>query len=401
MKTALAIALIFLGFVKVGMAAPPVAAADLVLRNGKIWTNDPNNAAATALAASHGRILAVGDDARILELVGPKTTVIDLQGRRVVPGFYDSHLHFLGGGRFLSQVDLKDCSNAAEFASVLKKFVENLSRERWILGGNWDHDRAFAGKLPTAAMLDTLTEGRPAFLRRYDGHMALANTEALKRAGITSSTVDPPGGVIERGPDGKTPTGILKDNAMDLVDKFIPEPDETEIREAVRAAMMACAKNGITSVQDMEGSSAATRKMYFHVLQELAAQRELTVRVDVRWPIAEAGALLQLGVMANFGNDFVRIGGVKGYMDGSLGSSTAKMVQPYLSQPVTGVYVTEPDRMRGLIRNADQGNLSVGIHAIGDQANAVLLDLFQERIEQNPARDRRFRIEHAQHLRAT
>jgi hypothetical protein len=379
------------------LAAPgdPVA-ADLVCVNAKVWTGDAANPEAAALAVWRGRVLKLGTDAEVRALVGPNTKVLDAKGRRVVPGFYDSHLHLLSGGRSLSQVKLKDAADEAEFGRQLKAFDEKTPRDRWLLGGNWDHDRAFAGTLPTAATVDKYVPNRPVFISRYDGHMGLANTAALKLAGITADTKDPPGGVIYRLADGKTPSGILKDNAMGLLDRLIPEPSEAEIREAVEAAMNALVENGVTSVQDMDGSGRDTRQTLFRVLQELDRGGKLKARVDLRWPIAAANELAALGVSANFGTDFVRIGGVKGFMDGSLGSSTAKMFAGYDSDPKTsGVYVTEPAVMRNFIQKATAAGLSVGIHAIGDQANAVLLDLFAEA----GGADRRFRIEHAQHLR--
>ena len=381
------------------LAADPVASADLVLVNAKVWTGDIAKPQAEALAVWNGHILAVGTDADIKKLVGPKTKVIDAGGKRALPGFYDSHLHLLGGGQQLARVELKDCADESEFGKRLKAFDDKMPSERWMLGGNWDHDRTFAGTLPTAETLDKYVKNRPVFLRRYDGHMGLANTAALKMAGITAATKDPDGGVVGRLADGKTPSGILKDNAMDLLDKLIPEPGEDEIAEGVKAACAALAANGITSVQDMDGSSPATRRTLFKVLQRLAGKNELTVRVDLRWPIAAHKELTTFGVEANYGG-WVRVGGVKGFMDGSLGSSTAKMFAPYASDAkTTGVFVTPPDDMLALVKAADRGRLSVCVHAIGDEANGRLLDIFAASAKANGDRDRRFRIEHAQHLR--
>jgi predicted amidohydrolase YtcJ len=381
------------------LAAPPVA-ADVVLTGGKVWTGEPAQPQAEAVAVWHGRILRVGTDAEVMPLIGPHTKVIALKGRRVVPGFYDSHLHLLGGGLQLSRVDLKDAKDEAEFGRRLREFDAKTPRDRWLLGGNWDHDRTFAGKLPTAALVDKYVKDRPVFIQRYDGHMALANTAALKLAGVSASTKDPAGGVVYRLADGKTPSGVLKDNAMALVDRHIPEPDDAEIREAVRAALRAMAEAGLTSVQDMEGSSPVTRRKLFRVLQRLDRAGELTCRIDVRWPLGLQKELTAPGIEANFGGDILRVGGVKGFMDGSLGSSTAKMFAPYVGEPSnTGVYVTQPARMRALVRSADAAGLSVAVHAIGDRANAVLLDIFADVEKANGPRDRRFRVEHAQHLR--
>jgi predicted amidohydrolase YtcJ len=380
--------------------AEPTVAADLVFVNGKVWTVDAAKPEAQAVAVWRGRILKVGTDDEVKQLVGPKTKVVDLSGRRVVPGFYDSHAHFLGGGQQLARVDLKDAKDEAEFGKRLREFDQKTPRERWLTGGNWDHDRTFAGKMPSAAIVDKYVKDRPVFIRRYDGHMALANSVALKLAGVNPDTKDVPGGVIDRLADGKTPSGILRDNAMSLVGRLIPEPDEAEILEAVLAAQKHAAEVGVTSIQDMDGSSPETRRRLFRVLQRLAREDKITVRIDLRWPIALHRELSAAGVTADFGNEFVRIGGVKGFMDGSLGSSTAKFFEPYDSDAATtGVFVTEPDTMRALVRAADAAGLNVCIHAIGDRANADLLDIYGEVAEKNGPRDRRFRIEHVQHLR--
>jgi predicted amidohydrolase YtcJ len=380
-------------------SAGPGVAADVIYWNAKVWTGDPASPEAHAIAIWRGRILKVGSNAEVKALAGPNTWLIDLTGRRVVPGFYDSHAHFLNGGQSLSRVDLKDAKDEEEFGRRLVEFDRTTPRGRWLLGGLWDHDRTFGGKLPSAATVDKYVKDRPVFIRRYDGHMALANSAALKLANITAETKDIPGGVIDRLADGK-PSGILRDNAMSLVGRLVPEPDEDEILDAVLAAQKYAAEVGITSIQDMDGSGSETRRKLFRVLQRLAREGRLTCRIDLRWPIGSHKELAAVGAEANFGNEFVRIGGVKGFMDGSLGSSTAKMFEPYESDPKnTGVFVTQPDNMRAMIRSADAAGLNVCVHAIGDQANTTLLDIFTEVTKQNGAGDHRFRIEHTQHLR--
>jgi predicted amidohydrolase YtcJ len=377
----------------------PVA-ADLVLLDGKIWTVDPANKEAEALAVWRDRIIFVGGSAEAKRLVGPKTTVIELKGKRVLPGFYDSHVHMLGSGMRLSEVALKDAKDEGEFGKRLKEFDQSMPRDRWMLGGDWDHDRALAGKLPTAELIDRYVPDRPVLLRRYDGHMAVANTRALKLAGITAETPDPAGGQIFRKPNSREPTGVLRDNAMNLVDKLVPPPADDAIADAVRAALVEARQFGVTSVQDMAGGGAATHARLFRVYQELARAGKLTCRIDLRWPLSEWKQLAEFGVEAGFGDDWVRIGGLKGFIDGSLGSSTARMFEPYLNEPgSTGVWVTAPARLREFILAADQAGLSVAVHSIGDRANAELLDIIEEVAKKNGPRDRRFRIEHAQHLR--
>jgi predicted amidohydrolase YtcJ len=230
--------------------------------------------------------------------------------------------------------------------------------------------------------------------------MALANSRALKLANITADTKEIAGGVVFRLANGKTPSGVLKDNAMSLIAPLIPAPTEEEIALAVRAALAEAQRVGVTSVQDMDGSDAPTRQKLFRVYQRLARSGQLTCRIDLRWPMAEQKELVTLGAEANFGSDWLRIGGVKGFMDGSLGSSTAKMFEPFEGDKQnTGVFVTPREEMLQFIRTADKAGLSVAVHAIGDRANSELLDLFADVARQHGQRDRRLRIEHAQHLR--
>jgi predicted amidohydrolase YtcJ len=390
----------FLPIACIGLAPLAAGAADLVLINARIWTVNPAQPEAEALAVTHGRIVAVGAAADLRPHIGRNTRVLDLKGRRVLPGFYDSHIHLLGSGLRLAEVALKDARDEAEFGERLRQFDRRLPRERWLLGGEWDHDHTFAGHLPTAELIDKYVAERPVFLRRYDGHMAVANTRVLQLAGITEQTPDPPGGVIFRKPGTRRPSGVLRDNAMGLVEKLIPRTTDEEIIEAVRAALAEARQVGVTSVQDMDGSDGPTRRRLFRLYQQLAHQGALTTRIDLRWPLADYRSLAALGIEAGFGDDWVRIGGVKGFVDGSLGSSTARMFEPYLHEPGnTGVYVTPLGRLRELIEGADQAGLSVAVHAIGDRANAELLDIFAEVARKNGPRDRRFRIEHAQHLR--
>jgi predicted amidohydrolase YtcJ len=378
---------------------PPLT-ADLVLLNAKIWTVNRAQPEAEVLAVGRDRILAIGTKGEVRSLIGPRTQVLDLKGKRVVPGFYDSHVHMLGSGMRLAQVALKDAKDEAEFGKRLREFDRRLPRERWLLGGEWDHDRTFTGRLPTAELLDKYVAQRPVFLRRYDGHMGIVNTRALQLAGITAQTPDPPGGVIYRKPGTKEPTGLLRDNAMSLVERLVPPTAESEMIDAVHAALDEARRVGVTSVQDMDGSGSASRRKLLRLYQQLAKSGKLTVRIDLRWPLAAWNELAALGIEAGFGDDWVRIGGLKGFVDGSLGSSTAKMFEPFVNEPnSTGVYVTPLSRLREYIEQADRAGLSVAVHAIGDRANAELLDIFAEVTKRNGPRDRRFRIEHAQHLR--
>lgn len=374
--------------------------ADLAFVDGKVWTLDDKQPEAEALALWQGRVLAVGTSESVRRLIGTETRVVALQGRRVLPGFHDCHVHLLSGGLQLRRVDLKDAANEAEFGRRLKEFDRQLPPGRWLLGGNWDHDRTFGGKLPTAAIVDRYVPDRPCFLTRYDGHMALANTRALELSGITLKTADPPGGEIHRDEATGLPTGILRDTAMSLVSDNAPPTSDDELAEAVHAALELASRLGVTSLDDMAGGGRDERRRLLRLYQHLAGQGRLTARIQLYWALEEWSDLAELGMEADFGTEFVRLGGLKGFIDGSLGSSTAKMWQPYLNEPQsTGIFVTGPGRLGEWIDKADASGLAVAVHAIGDRGNSTLLDLFAAAAEKNGDRERRFRIEHAQHLR--
>jgi predicted amidohydrolase YtcJ len=378
----------------------PLVGADLVVLNAKIWTGNKKQPEAEALAVVKERIVFVGSTKEARKLVGDKMRVLDLDGKRVVPGFHDSHVHLLSSGLRLSQVALKDAADEKEFGKRLRDFDEKLPKDAWMLGGDWDHDRAFAGQLPTAAHIDKHVADRPVFIRRYDGHMALVNTTALKKAGISADTPDPVGGVIYRDPKTKAPTGLLRDKAMGLVAPHVPPTSDAEIVSGLMAALAEARKFGVTSVQDMDGSAAPARTKLLRILQELSRKGTLTLRVRLYFPLGAWASLAQIGVQIGFGDLWVSIGSLKDFIDGSLGSSTAKMFEPYLNEPgSTGIYVTPLSRLRENLLAADKAGLGIAIHAIGDRGNAELLDLFAEVAEKNGPRDRRFRIEHAQHLR--
>lgn len=378
------------------------ALVDLLLVNGRIWSNDQEW---QALAASGGRVVATGSDPEMRALAGPQTRIIDLRGRRALPGFRDSHLHLLEGGRGLSQISLKDAADEAEFGRRLREFDRKLPPGSWILGGNWDHDRTFGGKLPTKELIDKHVSGRAVVIDRYDGHMAVANSRALALAGVTAATRDPPGGVIVRREGSLEPSGLLRDKAADLVKGKAPPPSPAEIDDAIRAALRQAARDGVTAMEDMgqdlPGPGDILLAHLFRRYQELARAGELTSRIALWWPLRRWAELARLGAESGLGNDFVRIGGLKGYMDGSLGSSTAKMFAPYLNEPgSTGIFVNDPSQMREWIRSADAAGLRVSVHAIGDRGNAELLDIVAQVEKINGPRDRRFRDEHTQHVRA-
>jgi predicted amidohydrolase YtcJ len=373
------------------------APADLVLINGKIWTVDDRRPEVEAVAILGNRIAAAGSTEEIRKWIGANTKVIDLQGKRVTPGFNDSHVHFLDGGMGLASVQLRYARTPEEFRDRIRDFAGKLPKGRWILNGNWDHENWTPPALPTRRLIDAVTPDNPVFINRLDGHMCLANSLALKMAGVNRETPDPPGGTIVRDANGE-PTGVLKDAAMNYVTKVIPNPSEDVMAEAIRAALSYAAENGVTSVQDMSASPDV-----FGVYQKLLANGELTARVYGIQPLSDWGRLARVGVRAGFGSDKLKIGGLKGFADGSLGSTTALFFEPYLDAPKTSGLPSDemfPEgKMLNNILGADKAGLQIAVHAIGDKANKTILDMFAAVEKRNGARDRRLRIEHAQHLR--
>ena len=370
--------------------------ADLILINSRIWTEDARQPEAEALAVRGGTISAVGSSRSIEKRKGPGTIVIDGHGRRVVPGFNDAHVHFYSGGASLTGVQLRDAKSTSEFRDRIAAFARTRSQGEWILGGNWDHENWKPAELPSHQLIDTVTSNNPVFVNRLDGHMALANAAAMKLAGITKGTEDVPGGVIIRDREGN-PTGVFKDAAQSLIERVIPAPSEQQIVNAIRAAQQYAVSNGVTSVQDMSASPDILR-----AYQALLRRGELRVRVSGHQPLSQWKRLAEPGIEADFGNDNLHIGGLKGFADGSLGSTTAWFFQPYVDAPATrGIASDEllhPDTMYANIRDADAAGLQIAIHAIGDRANNTILNFYQRLEHEQGRRDRRLRIEHAQHL---
>jgi predicted amidohydrolase YtcJ len=371
-------------------------AADLVVTNARIWTVDRARPEAEAVAMIGERVVAVGSRVEIERWRGPRTEVVDAGGRRVLPGFNDAHLHFFEGSARLAQVKLKDARSPKEFARRIAERAKTLPSGEWVLGGTWD-DQAFERpQLPTRQMVDAFTPGTPIFVERYDGHMALANGLALQLAGITAKTPDPPGGAIVRDASGQ-PTGILKDAAMGLVYKVIPPPSREARLRTMGEGLRYAASVGVTSVQDMNP-----------VHEDVAAYAELLERGELTFRVSAAPLETQwedqarVGLRHAFGSSWLRLGALKGYADGSLGSTTAYFFEPYTDDPRTRGLLSDemqpPAAMLQRLVKADAAGLQLCIHAIGDQAISIVLDLFEDLVKANGPRDRRLRIEHAQHM---
>ena len=371
--------------------------ADVVIVHGKVWTVDAQKPRAEAVAIHSSRIIAIGSDAEIARWIGPATKKIDAQGKTVLPGFIDSHVHFSTGGGETSGVHLRDANTPQEFARRIGEHAKKLPKGEWMLGGTWDHELWGGTPLPSHDWIDTLTPDTPVFVSRYDGHMAMANALALRLAGVTRETIDPPGGTIVRDKDGN-PTGLMKDAAMGLVFRVIPPPSEEQLLRMIHAAMDEARRFGVTSVHDI--SSTEDVRAY----QVLAGRSELTLRIYCITPLPQWEGPATAGIRAGFGNDWIHLGALKGFADGSLGSTTALFEQPYNDVPETSGLPNEmmlPEgNMLKMALGADKAGLQLAVHAIGDKAIRTMLDVYTEVSKQNGAGNgRRWRIEHAQHLR--
>jgi hypothetical protein len=377
-----------------GCSPQPEVPADLILVGGTVWTGVPNGEMAEAVAIKAGFLQAVGTDRDIRALRGPKTEVVELGGRMVLPGFIDSHTHFIPGGFQLSSVDLRDAATPEEFAQRVGDFARRLPPGAWITGGDWDHEM-WGGELPRREWIDALTPEHPVLVSRLDGHMALANSLALDLANVTRATRVPAGGEMVMDPATGEPTGILKDEAMGLVSRAIPPSTEEELDRALDAAVQYALAMGVTQTHHM-GTWAD-----LETFRRAEAEGRLRMRVYANVPISTWERMRDFIAENGWGGDRLWWGGVKGFVDGSLGSTTAWFYDPYTDDPSTaGLLTTDTASLRGWVLAADQAGLHPIIHAIGDRANDWILDVFQEAIEANGPRDRRFRIEHAQHLSA-
>src|SRR5438105_3821219 len=363
----------------------------IAVLNGVVWTGDQAKPWAEAVALSGERIVAVGSTPEIRARLSSQTRIIDAKGGMVVPRFIDLHVHFLAGGLNLASVQLRDAKSPEELVSRIKAFAATIPSGTWITGGDWDHQN-WGGELPQRSWIDSVTPNNPVWINRLDGHMALANTAAIRAARVPASGGDVAGGTITRDASG-APTGIFKDNAQSLIDAAVPDPAPEMLDRALDAAMTYANERGVTSVDHM-GTWADLA-----VFERAHRAGILRTRIYASVPLATWARLRDTVAARGRGDTWLRIGGLKGFVDGSLGSHTAAMLQPFTDAPTdTGLLVNRPEDLYAWTSNADKSNLHVIIHAIGDRAINLQLNIFERVERENGKKDRRFRIEHAQHI---
>ena len=370
--------------------------ATLIITNAAIYTVDKQHPKAEAVAVIRERIVALGSSAEIDLWRGPQTKVIDADGKLVLPGFNDSHVHFIQGGAQLDQVNLTDVATPEEFTRRIAAQATKTPKGEWILGGRWDETKWPTAQLPTKELVDPVTGDTPIFVERYDGHEALANSAAMKLGGVNAKTPDVPGGVIVRDASGN-PTGIFKDAAQELINKAIPAMSHERRMRAARRALEHAASLGVTSVQHMNPEFADVA-----VYSELEEKSELTTRIyavpmETNWQDQA-----KVGIRRAWGSSYLRLGAVKGYADGSLGSRTAYMFEPFADDSGNRGLLSDemhpPSAMRDRLMQADAAGLQLRIHAIGDSAISMILDIFSDIERAHGYHDQRFTIEHAQHM---
>ena len=376
-------------------AAAPPRPADLVVTNARIYTVDDAHPLAQAMAVRDGRVLFVGSAREAKALTGPRTRVLDLAGRTVIPGMTDAHAHLLGLGQALRSVDLTGTRSYDEVVARVAARAKELPAGSWIVGRGWDQNDWGDTRFPTHDALSRAVPGHPVFLTRVDGHAGLANARALALAGVTRDTKDPEGGRVERGADG-APAGVFVDNAQELVEKVVPPLTRAETRAAVLAAVKEANRWGLTGLHDA-GATRATIEVY----EELAKAGSYDLRNYVM--IADDSASIAHYMARGPGSELhggrLWIRAIKLYSDGALGSRGAALLDPYADDPTnSGLLVSAPAHIQAVAARALAAGFQVNTHAIGDRGNRIVLDAYEQALGTRPLADHRFRVEHAQIL---
>jgi predicted amidohydrolase YtcJ len=361
--------------------------------HGRIYTNDPKHPWAEGMAVRDEKVLCIGKISQIMLDCGGagSNDVVQLHGSFVMPGFNDAHAHLGGAGRGKLSLELNGAASIAEIQKLVRAAANRRKPGEWILGGGWDQTRWADPKLPSRLDLDQAAPDNPVFLEHVSGHIAVANSPALKHAEITPDSPNPAGGEIDRFADGEA-TGVLKERAMDLVAQRIPDPSEADRRKGIQLVLVELAQNGVTSVQDFSAWED------FQVYADLKQNKKLSVRITEWLPFTDSLDELQNKRAEGGTTDpWLRTGPLKAFLDGALGTHTAALLAPYSDDPSTsGILRVDPEKLKAMAIERDRLGFQLAFHAIGDKANRVALNTFESLVRVNPLRDRRERIEHAQ-----
>ncbi|MHA1581495.1 MAG: amidohydrolase [Candidatus Baldrarchaeia archaeon] len=357
--------------------------ADLVLINGEIITLDDGNTIYEGVAVKNGKIIEVGSNSEVKYWIGNKTRVIDLNGKAVVPGFIDSHTHFVGMGLKFTYIDFYDTKSLKDALELIKKEAEKKGDNEWIIGSNWDESKWIENRYPTRWDLDKATPNKPVYIVRICGHMAVTNTLGLKLLNIPKDTRG-----FEIDKKRGEPTGILKEDALEYTERVL-KPSVNECLKGVKLAVDYSLKCGVTSVQDTVMSN------HFSAYQIAMLENQLKVRIYTLPWYTNLEYLTALGLRSGFGNNWLKIGGIKLMADGSIGARTAALMEPYNDDPSNkGMILIEEDDLAEIIKKANENGLQVAAHAIGDRAIETLLNAFEKASKGINIKNRRHRIEH-------
>ncbi|HEV2106927.1 MAG TPA: amidohydrolase [Thermomicrobiales bacterium] len=366
---------------------------DLLLVNGRILTMNPGQPEAEAVAIRSGRIAMVGDDPSVRLAAAPGSEIIDLRGRTAAPGLNDAHAHPISVGQALGDLNLASPPNRdiGDLLELVAEAARGQAPGTWIIGRGYDQARLADQRHPTRQDLDAVAPDHPVILIRACHHIAAVNSRALALAGITSGTPDPDGGTIDRDAHGE-PTGVVRESAQEMVRSVMGEPSIEDLKSALRRGGEAFLASGVTSTVEAGISNADQ----FQAYQQLRASDELPVRTYLMMMLDETmDALTSLGITTGFGDDWLRIGPVKLFSDGSIGGRTARMHQPFTGETDNvGLWMMDPDVLKEKVRRAHAAGFQVGIHAIGDAAIDLVLDAYEAAMDAHPRPDPRHRIEH-------
>ena len=363
--------------------------AKLAILNANVTTLDSKRAKVEAVAIQNGKIIAVGSNEEICKYVDNETKVVDAKKRTVVPGFIDCHVHMTGFGWSLQTLDLRNVNSINEMQQKLQEYAEKNPEKSWILGGRWDQEKFVERRFPTRWDLDAVVPDKPIFLTRVCGHAGVANSKALQLAGITKETTIE-SGKIDLDEGTGEPTGILRENALEIVWKAIPKPSIKELEDACLLACRKAVEAGLTGVHWIVDSADEIR-----IIQKLCSEGKLPLRVYLGIPAELLDELTNLGLVTGFGNDMVKIGFVKIFADGSLGARTAALKQPYSDKLETsGMILCTQKKLNQLVLKAHRAGLQLGVHAIGDSAIETVLKAYSKALKDFPRENHRHRIEH-------
>lgn len=367
--------------------------ADLIITNAIIWTGNEQQPKASSMAIVADSILAIGSDDDIMKFKGTSTKVLDVDKKFITPGFIDTHVHLIDGGFNLLSIQLNTSKSPEDFIDRVAKYTKTVPPGTWIVGGQWNTSEW--DNQPTKEWIDKYTPNNPVYLTSQNGHAALANSLAMDIAGITNKTKEIEGGVIERNEINEL-TGIFKDNAMTLISSQIPPATDEQIDNALKTAMNHFVKNGVTTVHNVW--YPAISKGHMEAFERALQSDELFLRIFTLDGLANWEVSAQK-VNSHPKNKWLKTNGLKGMFDGALGSHTAAFLEPYSDDPTnSGLFVLPEEDLYHYVSNADKQGLQVAVHAIGDRAINILLNVFEKVQLENGKRDRRFRVEHAQHI---